>query len=551
MRAADFIVKSLKAHGVKRVYCVPGESYLALLDALHEAEIQVVICRHEGGAGFMAVAEAKMTGIPGVVLVSRGPGATNLSIAVHMAEQDAVPLIAIIGQVAREEKYRFVFQEMDYAAMFGSFSKGVFELSDASRLPEMMPRAFRLACEGVQGPVILPVPEDMLRDEIDEPQVLTYPLPRVAASASDIDQIREMLLHAERPLLIAGSRLRGTKGAEALARFAAAQRVPVAVTWKSQDVFDNASDLYAGHLDMGTPKGLRELLQTSDLIIAAGTRLGDFATMGFALPEAPQPRQTLVHVYPDSKPIGRVIRADLGLVAEPAEVLAALAQSARVVPAARERWISSVHTACAAAQNYAPRTPTDGVDFGAVTLALAKLAPANAVITMDAGNMTTWAHRHWKMSPKNLLIGGVVGAMGNGVPAAVAASLVEPSRMAICFVGDGGVLMTGNEMATAMAFGATPKIVISNNGIYGTIRSHQERHFPKRISGTPLVNPDFTAWAQTFGAETYTIKLGDDIEAAVKSFLAAKGMAVLHVHSSVQSLSAGGELPGSVKGHPL
>ena len=543
MRAADFIVESLKAHGVKRVYCVPGESYLALLDALHDSSIQVVICRHEGGAGFMAVAEAKMTGIPGVVLVSRGPGATNVSIAVHMAEQDAVPLIAIVGQVAREEKYRFVFQEMDYAAVFGSFSKGVFELSDATRLPEMMPRAFRLATEGVPGPVILPVPEDMLHDDVPNPQVLTYPLPHMAASPADIDHLREMLLRAERPLLIAGARLRGTKGAEALARFAAAQRVPVAVTWKSQDVFDNASELYAGHLDMGTAKPLRDILAHADLIIAAGTRLGDFATMGFTLPEAPQPRQTLVHIYPDGKPIGRVIRADLGLVAEPADVLAALARDARVAPAARERWISSVHGATAAAQDYKSRNPEDGVDFGEVTVALGKLAPADAIITMDAGNMTTWAHRHWKMTPDNTLLGGVVGAMGLGVPAAVAASLVEPARTAICFVGDGGVLMTGNELATANAFGATPKIVISDNGIYGTIRSHQERNFPHRVSGTKLVNPDFTAWAKTFGAETFTLKLGDDIETTVKAFLAAPGMAVLHVHSSAQSLSAGGTLP--------
>jgi acetolactate synthase-1/2/3 large subunit len=477
------------------------------------------------------------------VLVSRGPGATNLSIAVHMAEQDAVPLIAIVGQVSRDEKYRFVFQEMDYGAVFGSFTKGVFELNDAARLPEMMPRAFRLATEGVPGPVILPVPEDMLRDDVSAPQVLTYPLPHLGVAPAALEQLREMLLDAERPLLIAGARLRGAKGAEALARFAAAHRVPVAVTWKSQDVFDNASELYAGHMDMGTVKPLRDELAKADLVIAAGTRLGDFATMGFTLPEAPQPRQALVHIYPDSRPIGRVIRADLGIVADPADVLNALAQSPRVAPAARERWISSVHGACVAGQTYAPRNVADGVDFGAVTLALAKHAPANAVITMDAGNMTTWAHRFWKMTPKNSLVGGVVGAMGLGVPAAVAASLIEPSRTAICFVGDGGVLMTGNELATAAAFGGKPKIVISNNGIYGTIRTHQERHFPHRVSGTNLVNPDFTQWAGSFGAEVFEINLGDDVDAIVKAFLASPNMAVLHVHSSAMSLSAGGTLP--------
>ena len=539
MRAADFIVQSLKVHGVKRVYCVPGESYLALLDALHDGDIQVVICRHEGGAGFMAVAEAKMTGNPGVVLVSRGPGATNVSIAVHMAEQDAVPLIVIVGQVARDEKYRFAFQEMDYGQVFGSFTKRVFEITDANRLPEFIPRAFRLAAQGVPGPVVLPMPEDMLRDEVAEPTLIKYPLPHVSASTADIEQLREMILQAERPLLIAGSRLRGNKNAEALARFASALRVPVAVTWKSQDVFDNGSDLYAGHLDMGTPKPLRDLLATSDLIIAAGTRLGDFATIGFTLPQAPQPAQTVVQIYPDGAPIGRVIRVDLGIVAEPADVLASLAQSALVAPAARERWISSVNGACKTAQTYAARSPQDGVDFGAVTVALATYAPATCVITTDAGNMSTWAHRFWKMSPKNLLIGGVVGAMGNGVPAAVAASLIDPARITICLVGDGGVMMTGNELAVAKAYGATPKIVISDNGIYGTIRSHQERQFPGRVSGTTLVNPDFTVWARSFGAETFTLHHGDDVEAVVKDFLAASGLAVLHVHSSAQSLGAG------------
>ncbi len=542
MRAADFIVASLKAHGVKRVYCVPGESYLALLDALYHSGIDVIICRHEGGAGFMAVAEARMTGVPGVVLVSRGPGATNVSIAVHMAEQDAVPLIVMIGQVARDEKYRFVFQEMDYAAVFGSFAKGVFELSDASRLPEMLPRSFRLATEGVPGPVILPLPEDMLRDEIGEAEAFTYPLPNLGASAAHIDQLQEMILQAERPLLIAGGVLRGEKGADALAKFASAQRVPVALTWKNQDVFDNGSDLYAGHLDFGTLPAQREILSKADLIIAAGTRLGDVASLSYTLPQAPHPTQTLVHIYPDGQPIGRVTRADFGLIANPTDVLAALANSTRVAPAARERWISSVHAATLSAQKFVSPEPSDGVDFGRVTMALAKLAPPNAIVTTDAGNMSTWVHRHWLLTPRNLLLGGIVGAMGYGVPAAVAASLNAPNRTVICFVGDGGVLMTGQELATAMAFGASPKIVISDNGIYGTIRSHQEKNFAGRVSGTNLVNPDFAAWATSFGAHSFSLKMGDDIEKIVSEFLNSSGAAVLHVKSSAFALSARGTL---------
>jgi acetolactate synthase I/II/III large subunit len=543
LRAADFMVESFKAHGIKRVYCVPGESYLALLDALYDSGIDVIVCRHEGGAGFMAVAEAKMTGRPAVAMVSRGPGATNASIAVHMAEQDGIPLILLVGQVSRTEKYRHVFQEMDYGAFFGATAKGVFELSDATRLPEMMPRAFRLASEGVRGPVVLSLPEDMLHDEVTNPQVLTYLMPSLDAPAVLVEEVQTLLKHAERPIVLAGSMLRGTKGAEALAHFAAAQRVPVAVTWKSQDVFDNTSDLYAGHTGFGTTKGQREVLAQSDLILAIGTRLGDPASLGFTFPEAPQPKQKLIHVYPDSRPIGRVIRPDLGIVADPVAFLASLATQTIVAPATRERWISSVHGATANAQVFTSPNPTDGVDFGAVTVALAKLAPVNAVITMDAGNMTTWPHRYWKMTPQNLLLGAVVGAMGFGVPAAVAASLNDPSRTTICFVGDGGILMTGNELATAMAFGATPKIVLSNNSIYGTIRTHQEREYPGRVVGTKLVNPDFTAWAKTFGAEAFELNLGDDVEAVVKSFLDHKGAALLHVKSSAFALSASGTLP--------
>ena len=542
MRAAEVIVQSLQAHGVKRVYCVPGESYLALLDALHGSAIEVIVCRHEGGAGFMAVAEAKLTGKPGVFMVSRGPGATNGSIAVHMAEQDAVPLIMLIGQVAREERTRAVFQEVDYSQFFGGMAKGVFEINDGARLSELMPRAFRLASAGVPGPVVLSLPEDMLHDEVEGVDPLVYPLAVVHTASPAIEQIQDMIARAERPLVIAGGVLRGAAGADALARFASAQRVPVAVTWKNQDVFDNGSDLYAGHLNFGTLAAQRKVLAEADLIIAIGTRLGDVASLGFTLPRAPQPAQTLIHIYPDGAPISRVIRADLGLVADPIAVLNGLAQSARVVSAVRERWVSEVNGVTREQQKFVSPLPDDGVDFGVVTLALEKLAPADAIITMDAGNMTTWVHRHWKMTPKNILLGGIVGAMGFGVPAAVAAQLVEPSRMAICFVGDGGVLMTGQELATAMAYGLAPKIVISDNGIYGTIRSHQERHFPQRVSGTQLVNPDFAAWAKAFGAEAFMLQRSDDVEAVVAAFLSSKGAAVLHVKSSKIALSANGVL---------
>lgn len=543
MRAADTIVYSLKAHGISRVYCVPGESYLSLLDALHESGIEVIVCRHEGGAGFMACAEAKLTGKPAVFMVSRGPGATNASIAIHMADQDALPVILLVGQVAREERTRGVFQEVDYERFFGGMAKGVFEVNDGRKLHELLPRGLRLAQQGIPGPVVFSLPEDMLNDEVPDLPAVVFPKAEVGFNPADLVRIQELIDQSERPVLVVGGALRSAAGAAAIKRFAEAQRVPVAVTWKNQELFDNASSLYAGHLGFGALAAHRTALQEADLILAIGTRLGDVASLGYTFPETPAPKQTLVHVYPDGKPIGHVFRTDLGLVADPAAVLAGLAHSARVVNAAREGWISKINGVVRGTQVYTPVDASDGLDFGVVVDALSRLAPKDAIVVTDAGNISTWVHRHWKMTPENTLIGGIVGAMGLGVPGAVACSLEQPKRTALCFVGDGGVLMTGAEIATAMAHGASPKIVISNNGIYGTIRTHQEREFPGRVSGTRLVNPDFTDWATSFGAKAFTIAKGDnDVDGTVAAFLAAEGPAVLHVKSSAVALSSNGQL---------
>ncbi len=542
MRAADVIVRSLKAHGIKRAYCVPGESYLALLDALNESGVEIIVCRHEGGAGFMACAEAKLTGEPAVFMVSRGPGATNASIAVHMAEQDALPVILLVGQVAREERTRGVFQEVDYKEFFGSMAKGVYEITDGRRLHELLPRGIRLAREGVPGPVVYSLPEDMLHDEVDDKEAVVFPLPSLSHGPKDVARIQALIDAAERPVLVAGARLRGKAGAAALTRFAEAQRMPVAVTWKNQDVFDNASPLYAGHLGFGAVAALKSALAEADLIIAVGTRLGDVASLGYTFPETPSPKQTLVHIYPDGKPIGHVFRTDLGLIADPAAVLADLGQEARVVNSAREAWISKLNGVVKQLQAFTPVEADDGIDFGVVVKALEKYAPKDCIITHDAGNSTTWFHRHWLASPQNTLLGGIVGAMGLGVPAAIAASLSQPQRVPICFVGDGGVLMTGQEIATAIAYGAAPKVVISDNGIYGTIRTHQEREYPGRVSGTMLSNPDFTAWAKSFGIAAFTIEKGSDVDGIVSSFLTTNGAAVLHVKSSRVALSANGQL---------
>jgi acetolactate synthase I/II/III large subunit len=538
MRAADAIVKCLEAHGIDRVYCVPGESYLALLDALHGSSVEIIVCRHESGAGFMAVAAAKLTGKPAVCMVSRGPGATNASIAVHVAEQDAVPLILLIGQVARDELTRGAFQEVDYSKFFGGMAKAVYEVHEGKFAADMLTRSLRLAAEGTPGPVILSLPEDALLDDGGDGPFVPFPLAQVRHSPADAEAISAMIDASARPLVMAGGALRGRSGAAALAQFAEAFRVPVAVTWKNQDVFDNGSPLYAGHIGFGAPARQREMLAKADLIFAVGTRLGDVASLGYSLPKAPYPAQRLVHVHSDGAAIGRNARTDFGLVADPVALLADLGQSARVVSSARASWAASLNEFVRGFQAFASPEPDDGVDFGKVVMSLARHAPEDAIVTTDAGNMSTWVHRHWIMTPKNLLLGAIAGAMGVGVPFAVAASITAPKRTAICIVGDGGTLMTGQELATAMQYGAAPKIVISDNGIYGTIRLHQEREYPGRVSGTNLTSPDFAAWARSFSAEAFTLKLGEDVDAVVKPFLAHQGAAVLHVKSSRKAISA-------------
>jgi acetolactate synthase I/II/III large subunit len=536
-RVADVIVSALEAQGIGRVYCVPGESYLALLDALHGSSIEVIVCRHESGAAFMAVAEAKMTGKAACAMVSRGPGATNAAIAFHVAEQDAVPLVLLIGQVSREERGRGAFQEVDYTQFFGGMAKGVWEVNEAAKMGETLAMAFHRAQSGTPGPVAISLPEDLLKDEAQGSEPAPFPALRASASTADADAVLAMLAKAERPLVIAGAAMRGPKGAAALARFARAHHVPVATTWKNQDVFDNYLPFYAGHLGFGNPAKHRELLAGADLIIAVGTRLGDVASQNYQLPRAPEPAQPLIHIYGDAAPIGRVFRTALGVVADPVSMLDLLAEKPTMT-AGRKTWVESIKGFMDDFMGFTPRSVADGVDFGTVVAALSKLAPSDAVITTDSGNVSTWLHRHWRLTPRNTLLGAIGGAMGFGVPGGVAAAMQAPERMVITFVGDGGILMTGQELATAMQYGVAVKIILSDNGSYGTIRTHQEKHYPARISGTELANPDFAAWARSFGAQGVTVARGDDVEAKVAEVLAHKGSSVLHVKSSRESLSA-------------
>ena len=538
-RAADVLVSGLEAHGIERVYCVPGESYLALLDALHDSNrIRTIACRHESGAGFMAVAEAKMTGKPAVFAVSRGPGATNGSIAVHVAEQDATPVVVLIGQVSREERGRDAFQEVDYSQFFGGMAKWVSEVNDGWKLPETLARAFHIAQSGTPGPVVIVLPEDMLSDMVEGEAVGPLPVHVPAPETSQVKSAAEALAKAERPLIVAGGQLQQAGGRETLAQAAEAFQIPVALGWKNQDLFDNSSPLYAGHLGFKTPKAHIDLLAGADLILAVGTRLGDVMTQGFTFPRAPEPEQTLIHVYPDAAKIGRVFRTDIGVAADAVAFLSALAGHAGAAPDGRAAWIEKISGFISGFSAWAPRQAADGIDFGEVVEAIAGQARDDAIVITDAGNFSSWVHRHWKLKPDAKMLAAVAGAMGFAIPAGVTSAMLEPERQTIIVVGDGGTLMTGNELATAIMLGAAPKVFVSNNGTYGTIRLHQERDYPERVVGTDLANPSFAKWAEAFGADAFSIKAGDDVAGIVGEALASTKATVVEVHSSAEALSA-------------
>jgi acetolactate synthase-1/2/3 large subunit len=538
-RAADLLVDCLAAHGVDRVFCVPGESYLAVLDALHDSNaIQTVVCRHESGAGFMAVGDAKVTARPGVAFVSRGPGATNASIAVHVAEQDAVPLVLFVGQVPRSEIGRRSFQEVDYAKTFADMAKAVYLIHDPARIPEIVARAFVEAQAPTPGPVVVVLPEDMLEESTDaaviEPLALPHPGP---GSQADIDEIAALIAKAERPLLMAGGIGLGTpRGRKALLAASEAHQLPVVLTFKRQDYFPNTHPHYAGHLGFKIPKTSVQRYLESDLILAVGTRLTEATTQGYTLPASPVPRQPLVHIHDDPGQIGINYTAAKALVADPVAVLEALAARSGKAPAKRAAWIKTLHEPVATAMVWTP--PADGLlDMGPVVAALAQRVASDAIFVTDAGNFSGWMHRHFPFSGAHTLVGCVGGAMGIGMPAAVAAALRHPGRQVIHFLGDGGALMTGSELATAVQYGAKVKTFISNNGSYGTIRMHQELAYKKRVHGTELKNPDFAKWGESFGALGLSIASIEDAPRVVEQALAHDGPVVVDVKTALEHIS--------------
>jgi acetolactate synthase-1/2/3 large subunit len=546
-RVADVIVATIAAHGVDRAYCVAGESFLAALDAFYGSPIDIVTCRHEASAAFAALADGKLTGRPGVCLVNRGPGASNAAIAIHAARQDAAPLLLIVGQVVRSELGRGGFQEMDYHLSFADQAKGVWTLHDAQHATETMSRALRACTQGTPGPVVLVVPEDVFAEGAAPPaaQAAGRESSPIAVPATDmVAEVAGILSRTCRPLLLGGGLLAAAPGGrQALQRAAERLLAPVVVSNKHQDLIDNGHPLYGGHLHIATQQWQREVLADTDLVLAVGSRLDAVTTQGHTLPAAPVPGQPLVHVYPDPQRLGQASRPTYAVCCDPVAFLSRLAQEADrhpVIPAAERRdWIERVRDAETRSSTWSPPPgPGDGLPFGAVVAALGTLADKNAVITVDAGNFTSWVHRYYRFASGGTLLGLGCGAMGFGVPSGLAAALRYPGRQVITFVGDGGFLMTGTELATAVRHHARLVIIIADNGSYGTIRQHQERAYPGRVIATDLRNPDFAALASAYGASGMDVTDDSELIPVLKAALACDGPVVVSARTSLSWISA-------------
>jgi acetolactate synthase I/II/III large subunit len=535
--AGHALVEALIAQGVHTAFGVPGESYLAVLDGFHEHRdrIRFVACRQEGGAAFMAEAQGKLGGRPGICFVTRGPGATNASIGVHTAFQDSTPMILFVGQVASDQRDREAFQELDYRQMFGpgtlGLAKWVGEVQDPHRLPEYVARAFHTALQGRPGPVVLVLPEDMLTQPTAAP-VLPCVKPASAWPAPGaLREVRRLLLESQRPLVIAGGSGWDAEGCNALQRFAENWALPVGCGFRFQDTFDNRHPNYAGDVGIGINPKLAQRVRDADLILALGIRLGEMTTGGYTLIEPPRPKQRLVHVHAGPEELGRVYAADLMLQASVGNAARAL-ESLAAPPALPWRDWTEAAAADYAANHDAPAV--EPMDLAVVMKTVQQLAPADTVYTNGAGNFSGWLHRyvryHGLQHHGRTQLAPTSGAMGYGLPAAVAAALLYPQRTVINVAGDGDFLMTGQELATAIGYGAGRLIsIVVDNGSYGTIRMHQERAYPGRVSGSDLSNPDFAALARAFGWGAARVDRTADFEPAFVAALAAGRPTLLHL----------------------
>lgn len=539
---SKLMVDSLEAHDIDLIYCVPGESYLGFTNALADNNrMRLIVCRHEGGAAFMAAADGRMRGgRAGVCVVSRGPGISNALIGLHTAYHDATPLVVLIGQVERFEAGRLALQEQNYPKLLADVSKAVIEVNEPDQISEAIARAFHIAESGTPGPVAVVIPEDVFDDTTDA--VLSRPRPPAQGGplAEDIDRLAAMIAAAERPLIWVGPTMREA-GLADLTRLAEEWMIPVSPTHRRPHLFDAGHPNYGGYMASRVHADMLAEIKRSDLLISLGERLTGSLTQGFTWP-SPEPQVPLVHVWPDANEVGRVWRPEIGMACEPWAVVRALL--ARGAPAGAEKrrgWVAGLNAIHKRVSAPEWESMPDGVNFSAVIAAVNKRLTDDATVTSDAGNFATFVHRYMTMKPGQMFLASVVGAMGAGMPMAVAACLRRPGTQVIGFAGDGGTLMTGNEIATACQYGVNPVFIVSDNNCYGTITQHHDARYPGRPyqAATQLTNPDFAMWATAFGAKGMTIHEESEVESVIEAALAVKTQpVVIHVHTSLQQISA-------------
>ena len=532
----QILADKLAIHGVKQAFCVPGESYLAVLDALHDSAVEITICRQEGGAAMMAEAQGKLTGQPGICFVTRGPGATNASAGVHIAQQDSTPMILFVGQIGRDMRGREAFQEVDYRAVFGTLAKWAVEIDDPARIPEVVSRAFHVATSGRPGPVVVALPEDMLTEAAACADARAYRVAAPAPSGQNVAEVVKALAEAKRPLAIAGGARWTPEAVADLTALSERHSLPVAVSFRRQTLFPRDHANFAGDMGLGADPALVAYAKNADLILLLGGRMSEMPSQGYTLLDIPTPQQRLIHVHPGIEEIGRVYQPEIGINCAPPQFLTAMLDDTTGAAPDRSALIAPLNAAFRARQ--APPAPPPGNFNMATAMAhLNEVLPADAIICNGAGNYATWVHRFYNFRDFATQLAPTSGSMGYGVPAAVGAARLHPERRVVAFAGDGCFMMHGQEFATAVQYGLPIVVVIVDNGMYGTIRMHQEREYPGRVVATDLRNPDFAAYARAFGGHGERVERTEDFAAAFQRASESGLPAIIHCLTDPEALT--------------
>lgn len=523
------VAQQLALHGVQHLFCVPGESYIAVLDALLEVPIEVTVCRQEGGAAMMAEAQGKLTGTPGVCFVTRGPGATNAAAGLHIAHQDSTPMLLFVGQVARGMRGRECFQELDYQAVFGSMAKWVVEIDDARRIPELLSRAFHVATSGRPGPVVIALPEDMLTDVVDVPDALPYQVTELYPGAPQIAELSRLLAAAERPVVILGGSRWSADEVAQFQRFAQDFELPVVCQFRRQMLFPHAHPCFAGELGFGANPRLLERIRQADLVLLLGGRMSEVPSQSYALLPVPCPTQTVVHVHADADELGRVYRAQLAINASPKGLCDALsALPAPALSPQRRSWREGASADVRLWRDLSLIRIPGELQLPAVFAQLWAELPEDTIVCNGAGNFSAWVQRFWPFETFGSQLAPTAGSMGYGLPAGLGAKRLFPQRTVLVVAGDGDFLMTGQEFATAVQYGLSIIVLLVDNSMYGSIRMHQESDYPGRVSATSLRNPDFVAYAKAFGGHGERLVTADDCVPALRRALASGLPSLLH-----------------------